>query len=291
MIHASKEGFVDVAGGRVWFRVVGIEMCKPPLLVVHGGPGVPHDYLEPLEGLADERQVIFYDQLGCGLSDRPHDVSLWTVERFVGELATVRASLRLEKVHILGQSWGSMLGVEYMLGNPKGIASMVLSAPAISAARFARDCRDYLEFMPPQIKANILEKERSGDFQSKEYQEAIGAFYKKHVCRLDPWPDCLNRSLAKMGMQTYNHMWGPSEFTLTGTLRTFDRVCRLKELDVHTLFTCGSHDEATPAATKDYCREMQNAEAVVFEGASHAHHLEMESAYIEKVRSFLEEND
>ncbi len=291
MGHASVEGYVGVAGGRVWFKAVGNKTSKPPLLVLHGGPGVPHDYLEPLEALAEGRQVIFYDQLGCGLSDRPQDVSLWTVERFVDELAMVRSSLGLDRVHLLGQSWGTMLGVEYMLGRPAGVASMVLSAPAISAPRFARDCREYLESMPPCIKANILEKELTGDFQSKEYHDAIGAFYRKHVCRLDPWPECLNRSMAKMGVQTYLHMWGPSEFTLTGTLKNFDRVGRLKELEVRTLFTCGSYDEATPAATREYCREMPNAEAVVFEGASHTHHLEMEVAYLARVRAFLGEND
>jgi len=115
---------------------VGADGKKIPLLLLHGGPGASHDYLEPLEPLSDERPVIFYDQLGCSNSDRPDDQSLWTIERFVEELEQVRETLQLREVHILGQSWGTMLGVEYMLmKKPHGVTSLILSGPCLSAAR------------------------------------------------------------------------------------------------------------------------------------------------------------
>src|SRR5262249_40945583 len=83
----ATEGVIAVEGGRVWYRIAGEARTGVPLLTLHGGPGYPHDYLEPLEGLSDERPVIFYDQLGCGRSDRPNDKALWQVDRFVRELA------------------------------------------------------------------------------------------------------------------------------------------------------------------------------------------------------------
>src|SRR5258707_13101732 len=117
----EAEGFIEVGGGRVWYRSVGPGgpgggadgAGGVPLLCLHGGPGFTHYYLEPLEALADRRQVIFYDQLGCGRSDRPEDVALWTVERFVEEVAQVRAALGLERLHLVGKSWGGMLGIQY----------------------------------------------------------------------------------------------------------------------------------------------------------------------------------
>src|SRR5215470_13623320 len=106
MAKRAREGFVAVEGGRVWYRIVG-SGGGIPLITLHGGPGAPHDYLEPLAALGDERPVIFYDQLGCGKSDRPTNPKLWRVERFVKELAQLRAALKIDRAHLLGQSWGS----------------------------------------------------------------------------------------------------------------------------------------------------------------------------------------
>ena len=121
----NEEGRIDVDGHRVWYRRVGERGV--PLLLLHGGPGAGHDYLEPLAGLAERRAVIFYDQLGCGRSDQPDDPSLWRIERFVREVDTVRAALGLDRVHILGQSWGGWLAIEYMLSAPKGVVGLVLA--------------------------------------------------------------------------------------------------------------------------------------------------------------------
>jgi len=103
-----EEGTISVDGHRVWYRRVGRDGI--PLLVLHGGPGAGHDYLQPLEGLATGRSVVFYDQLGCGRSDQPVDWSLWRIERFVAEVGRVRDALGLKLIHLFGRSWGGLVG-------------------------------------------------------------------------------------------------------------------------------------------------------------------------------------
>jgi proline-specific peptidase len=129
----SREGHLDFRGHQIWFQVIGEDMPgRFPLLTLHGGPGAAHDCIEPLGELAAQgRRVIFYDQLGCGRSDKPHDPSLWMIELFLDELDAVRSELRLERIHLFGLSWGGMLAMEYALRRPPGLTSLVLaSAPA-----------------------------------------------------------------------------------------------------------------------------------------------------------------
>lgn len=288
----TREGYVDVAGGRVWFRVVGADSAGTPLLVLHGGPGMTHDYLEPLEALADERPVVFYDQFGCGNSGAPDDPALWTVERYVGEVGEVRDALGLRRVHLLGQSWGGGLAAEYVLStNPGGIESLILSGPLLDADRWVADQRANLAAFPDGMQEAVREGEASGNFDSPEYQDAMEAYYARHVCRTDPWPECLNRSLERLAMPIYLQMWGPSEFTCTGILREFSVADRLAELSVPVLFTCGEYDEASPATMIYYQSLVPGSDLEVFEGASHSHHLEETEAYLAAVREFLRRVD
>lgn len=284
----DREGFVAVPGGRVWRRICGGDAPGTALLVLHGGPGVPHDYLEPLEGLAAERPVVFYDQLGCGLSDRPEDTALFTLPRFVAELHAVRQALGLSRMHLLGQSFGGMLAVDYLLDRGfSGVASLVVSGPCLSSRRFEADQREHLARLPDDVRAAIAASEASGDFADPAYEAAMLAFYQKHVCRLDPWPECLERALEKMGQAVYTHMWGPSEFTLTGCLADYDRTEALSGLALPVLLTCGRFDEATPETTASYRSRFPNAAMHVFEDTSHEHHLERTEDYLEVVAAFL----
>lgn len=249
---------------------------------------MPHDYLEPLEALSDERPVIFYDQLGCGNSDIPEDIALWTVERFVDEFGVVISSLGLKEVHILGQSWGTMLAVDYLLARgSQGIRSLILSGPCISSRRFISDQREYLLLLPEDLQRTIQECEAKGSFSSQAYQDAMMAYYRLHVCRLDPWPDCMNRAMSKLGHGVYEQMWGQSEFTMTGTLFDYDRSDRLSEINVPVLFTCGRHDVCTPSSTAYYRSRLPGSEMIIFEDASHEHHLERTADYLRVVRDFL----
>lgn len=286
----AREGTIEVTGGKVWYRICGADRPGVPLLVLHGGPGIPHDYLLPLAALADERPVVFYDQLGCGNSERPGDPSLWNVPRFVEELAQVRAALHLDRVHLYGHSWGTMLATDYLLTeHPEGVVSVTFAGPALSAARWIADQHVWLLELPAATQEAVRRAEASGDFDAEDYQAAIAAYYAQHVCRVDPWPDELQRALSPehMGTDVYLSMCGPSEFTLTGSLRDYERADRLAEIRVPSLFLCGRYDEATPAATEYYHRCLPGSEFAVIENASHLAWLEQPEAYLRVLREFL----
>ena len=288
----KQEGMIVVPGGKVWYQVLGAKIKGVPLLILHGGPGEPHDYLEPLGALGDERPVIFYDQLGCGNSDKPDDKSLWNIQRFVEELAVVRESLELEKVHLLGHSYGTLLAVDYMLTKrPKGVVSMVLSGPFLSASRWTADTRAYLKRMPKKTRETISKCEAAGIFDSPEYLEAMRAFAKRHICRLDPRPDCIDRGFKKFAMPPFLYMLGPSEFAITGSLKGFERVDRLKEIKVPVLFTAGQFDEASPRTTRYYQRMLPGSEIHILKEASHMHHVEREEEYLKTIRDFLHRSE
>ena len=209
-----SEGFVSFGGFRIWYRVVGDlaqpEPAKFPLLVLHGGPGGPSDYLEPLEELADAgRPIVFYDQLGCGNSDQPNDPSMWSVELFLEELATVRQELGLDHIHLLGHSWGGMLAMEYALTQPVGLASLILASSPASIPQWIAEANRLRKELPQEVEQTLRHHEEAGTTDEAAYEEAMMVFYQRHVCRLDPWPEPLMRTFAKLeaNPEVYNTMW------------------------------------------------------------------------------------
>jgi proline iminopeptidase len=282
----AGEGFVEVPGGKVWYEIVGSGPATP-LLLLHGGPGAPSRYLDPLRALADERPVVFYDQLGGGKSDRPGDASLWTVERFVQELQAVRDGLGLDEVHLFGHSWGTMLAVEYMLTEPEGVESLILASPALDIPRWLEDTNRLKSELPEDVQAAIDRHEEAGTTDSEEYQAASMEFYRRHLCRSDPWPPELEEAFANFGWDVYATMWGPSEFHATGSLADFDVTDRLGEIEVPTLFTAGRYDEATPATTAWFQSLLPGSSLVIFEDSAHMTMLDERELYIRVVREFL----
>jgi proline-specific peptidase len=245
----NQEGFVPVDGYRVWYRIVGggSDHERIPLVILHGGPGAPHDYLENLAALAsDDRRVIFYDQLGCGRSDQPDDTSLWRVDRFADELGTVRKELGLDRVHFLGQSWGGMLAIEYALRQPQGLVSLILSNTTSSIPMFVAEANRLRAELPPEVNATLLRHEEAGTTDSNEYQEAMMVFYDRHVIRVQPMPEHVKRTFDQIGT-VYNYMNGPSEFHVIGPIKDWDRTDRLSEIHVPTLILSGRHTCTVPS--------------------------------------------
>jgi proline-specific peptidase len=288
-----SEGTVLFRGYRTWFQIVGdlsASGAKLPLLVLHGGPGVPHDYLEDLAMLAETgRPAVFYDQLGCGKSDHPDDPALWVMETFVDEIGTVRDALGLDRVHLLGHSWGGWLALEYALGQPSGLESLVLASTCPSLPAFAAETRRLKESLPADVQNTIDEHEAAGTTDHEAYSEAAMAYYTQWICRLEPpWPDHAMRSLNNMSQDIYATMQGP-EWNVTGNLKDWDVTERLGELSLPVLITSGRHDEMTEKLVNPLAAGIRAAQWVVFENSAHFAPVEEADRYRDVLTSFLDQ--
>ncbi len=286
----QQEGFIPFRGMQTWYRIIGDgeEPGKQPLLCLHGGPGAPHGYISAIGALAETgRRVIFYDQIGCGKSDRLPEKSLCSVDLFIDELREVRAALGLDDVHILGQSWGGMLAMEYALTRPAGLTSLILSNTAASIPYWMREAHRLRSELPKEVQQTLRHHEESGTTDDPAYEEATMAFYQRHVCRADTWPEEVLDAFANMNHDVYGTMWGPNEFTANGLLRNWDITDRLGEIDVPALVICGQYDEATPALAEELQRGLPNSELVVLEDASHLSFVEQPDQYMQAVERFL----
>ena len=241
--------------------------------MLHGGPGGTHDPLEGLGALAEQgRRVVLYDQLGSGESSRPDDASLWTVETFIEQLQSVRDGLGLDELHLFGSSWGGMLALEYAFTKPAGLKSLILNSTPTSAPRWAEETGRLLAGLPPGLDEKQAEEE----------------FKRRHIIRLDPEPEPIARARAKFGTQVYEAMWGPNEFTVTGTLKGWDVIDRLGEIGVPTLITSGRHDECTPNLVEPLHAGIAGSEWVLFEDSAHMAYLEETERYLQVLREFLD---
>jgi proline-specific peptidase len=283
-------GHIPVTGGNVWYRRLGGGQ-KLPILLLHGGPGAASYYMEPLaERLAEHRPVVIYDQLGCGRSDEPEDVSLWTVDRSVAEVDQVRAALELERCHLLGQSWGGWLSIDYMARGPRGIAGLVLASTSASIPQFMAEARRLIEQLPEPAGTTLIELGEHGAYDDPEYLAAVDVFYHRHLCRMDPWPEALVKSSEQMdGNQVYLTMNGPTEFDVIGLLREWDRTADLGTIANPTLITCGRYDEITPACSRTILEGLPDGRMEVFEHSAHVAHLEEGERFADVVEHFLRE--
>ena len=281
-----REGFIATPNGKIWYSVYGEEQAKTPLLAIHGGPG----FLSMTDGMEElwrGRPVFFYDQLGCGRSDRAADADFYSVANYVSELKTVRAALGLKEVVLMGFSWGCALACAYLLAErPAGVKGVVLCAPYLSTPLWDADQRKNIALMPPTIRMAIENGEATGDY-GEDYQAAMMAYYERHICALSPWPDSLQAAMGLMNEEVYHAMWGPSEFTITGKLKEFDLTPRLDEITQPVLLTCGDRDEAGVKTVKDFQLAFPNARMAVIPQAAHLHQTERPAIFTAVVQDFL----
>ncbi|HEY5693108.1 MAG TPA: proline iminopeptidase-family hydrolase [Gaiellaceae bacterium] len=280
------EGRIPFRGYETWYRSLG-DGPGLPLLCLHGGPGSTHVGLTVLDPLADERRVVLYDQLGSGNSSKPSDPSLWTVDLFLAELATVREALGLDRMHLLGHSWGGMLAQEYALTQPEGLASLVLSSTLSSSLLWREESLRLRADLPAGIRGPLDAHEAAGTTDDPEYERAVFEFLHRHLCRLDPWPPIVEEMVRSTNLEVYNTMWGPSEAHPTGVLAGWDVTPRLGEIRVPALVLCGRYDEATPHQAETIAAALPDAELVVFEESAHLAPVEETERYLATVRSFL----
>jgi proline-specific peptidase len=212
---------------------------------------------------------------------------MWTVQLFLDELAEVRRALGLDRIHLLGQSWGGMLAMEYALTQPEGIVSLTIASSPASMKLWVEEANRLREDLPPDIQSTLLKHEAAGTTDSDEYQNTMMAFYERHVCRVVPFPDYVQRAFEQLGAQVYNTMNGPSEFHVVGVLKDWDIRHRLGEIRFPTLLTSGRYDELTPMQAEIVAKGIPGAEWVIFEESAHLPHAEEQERYLQVLDQFL----
>lgn len=290
-----QEGRMPYLGYETYYRVAGrSEGGKKPLVLLHGGPGSTHNYFEVLDALAEEdgRQLVMYDQLGCGESWAEAE-GLWNMETWLNELAALREHLGLGEVHLLGQSWGGMLLLEYICRrHPAGVKSIVLSSTLPSSRMWGEEQRRMIRFLPPEMQEAIARAEASGDYTGADYRAAEAEYMLRHAAGpvLPDAPACLLRP-ARKGRASYREAWGPNEFTPAGTLRDFDVTELLPAIRQPALVISGGNDLCTPYVAKYMYDHIPNARWELFRNCRHMCFVEDTSRYISLLREWLNAND
>lgn len=288
----SSEGYVDLQGHRMWYGIAGTgEMPDVvPLLLIHGGPGLPHDYLEPLVDLTSTgRRVIFYDQLGCGNSDRLDDPTAYTPDLFVDELAAIRHALGLERVHLHAHSYGGVTALNYMLTQPSGVLSLTLADTFSSVPALVAGWHSLLAPLPAVVQQTILDYQERGIRDDQEAEEAFQTYFvRRHVLR-GPMTPGLARTFQKMGGEVYATMHGPRWLQATGAYGDWDVTERLQDISVPTLVVCGRDDQCIPALSQTVHTRIMGSRLHVFEQSAHLPFLEEPDSYRQILTSFLQE--
>ena len=265
---------------------------KETLFCLNGGPGLPCDYVRDSHSwLADKGyRVVAFDQLGCGRSDRPNDDSLWTIERYVEEVETVRKAIGLESVHLYGQSWGTWLGIEYALSFPKSFKTITLADGAGDIPHLVSELKRLRGALGSETESMMQRHEAEGSLDHPQYQAAITLLNYRHVCRLDIWPEAVMRSVSDWNMDPYNAIQGPNEFCYTGSIKDWNRITDLQNISQPALVVCGLHDELTPACSQKMHEGLPNSDIKVFKNSSHLPMWEEPEAYFKTLLAFLDKH-
>lgn len=291
-----KTGYLRFGKYRTYYRIVGEPSPKPPLVLLHGGPGSTHNYFEVLDQLAqnDHRQLIMYDQLGCGLSSIPDETpAIYNQTTWVNQLIQLREQLNLDRIHLLGQSWGGMLAIIYLCDyQPAGIQSVILASTLSSARLWGSEQHRLIKFLPLDEQAAIAKAEQTGDYHRSDYFKANAHYMKLHSAD-EPTltsPECLRRA-KKVGTISYETAWGPNEYTPLGNLKNYDYTNQLANLDLPALITSGTNDLCTPLVAKTMADHLPNATWHLFANTRHMSFVEKTTEYEQLLQSWLDQHD
>jgi proline iminopeptidase len=285
----AGEARLAVDGGNIWYKVSGSGAATPAILL-HGGPGFASFYMKSLEALSADRPVVRYDQLGAGHSDGMKDTAMMNIAHFVRELDSLRAKLGYDKFHVVGHSWGTILGLEYYRAHPEHVASLTLMSAALDIPTWEKNAKALVKTLPDSLQKTIAKSEAAGDFKNPAYEAALMEFYGKYVWRTPVQAD-LDSTFAGVNEALYNYMQGPSEFTITGTLKRYNATPFLKDVKVPVLFTVGEFDEADPPTIKKHAAMTPGAKYAVIPNAAHIVEWDNPEETNRVVRSFLQSVD
>lgn len=285
-----------VGNFKVWTKRFG-NNPRIKILLLHGGPAMTHEYMECFESFFPKEGFEFYeyDQLGSYYSDQPTDSSLWTTARFVEEVEQVRQAIGADSTnfYVLGNSWGGILGMEYALKYQQHLKALIVANMMASAPDYGRYAADVLApQMDPAVLAEVRAIEAKGDFSNPRYMELLlPNFYKKHLCRLEEWPDGFNRTMKHANGAIYTMMQGPSEFGIAGRLATWDIKDRLQEIRIPTLMIGAKHDTMDPNAMEEQSKLVKKGRYLYCPNGSHLAMWDDQQVFMEGVIRFVKDVD
>lgn len=291
-----REGYMPFLGYKTYYRVVGKNTGnKKPLVLLHGGPGSTHNYFEVLDRIAEEdgRQLVMYDQIGCGNSYVENRPDLWNSKVWIEELIELRKHLGLDEIHLLGQSWGGMQTLEYVCNyKPEGLKSIILSSTLPASWLWAEEAQRMIAQMPQDMQDAIKKATESGDYSSPEYQAAEAEYMRLHCAGevTENDPECLRRP-KKAGRESYVVGWGPNEFTPLGTLKDYDVIDQLGDIKEPALIINGGNDLCTPYVAKFMYDRIPNSEWELFRTCRHMCFVEDNDHYVEVLKKWMNKND
>lgn len=281
---------------KVWTKRFG-NNPRIKILLLHGGPAMTHEYMECFESFFPKEGFEFYeyDQLGSYYSDQPKDSSLWTTARFVEEVEQVRKAIHADSsnFYLLGHSWGGILAMEYALKYQANLKGLIVANMMASVPEYGKYANDVLaKGMDADVLKEIRAIEAKGDYASPRYMELLlPNFYQKHLCRLQEWPDGLNRSMKHVNGEIYVMMQGPSEFGVAGRLLNWDVKNRLKELKVPTLMIGAKFDTMDPKAMEEQSKLVQKGRYLYCPNGSHLAMWDDQQVFMKGVISFIHDVD
>ena len=283
------EAWLPVRGGRIWYKVSGTGKGTP-MVLVHGGPGAGSYYLKPFEEIGDDRPVIRYDQLGAGKSDRLTDTTLMNIPRFVEELDSLRRALKIDKWFVNGQSWGTVLALEYYKAHPDRVAGIVFGGSVFDWRAYVREVDVWTKQMTDSSQRAIAAWKQGGSPEAPEFKAATEEFYSKFVWRRPVTAD-LDSTMATFGNEQYNYMQGAFEFVVTGTLKNYDARGDLPRITVPVLSTAGEFDEVGPKTVEAHAKLIPGAKFILYKDAAHVTTWDARDANVKDVREFLRSVD
>ncbi|WP_224485560.1 proline iminopeptidase-family hydrolase [Robertkochia aurantiaca] len=285
-----SEGLVEVEGGQLWYKIIGTGE-KDPILVMHGGPGGTHRKYHHLTPLSKDRSVILFDQLGTGRSGYHQDTTLMTVPHFVEQVHRLKEHLNLDEYYLLGHSWGAALELAYYQKYPEGVQGIIFSSPYLSTPVWEADADTLITTLADTIQLAIRRAEEMGAFTTASYQHADSVYWSRFGNRR-PGPNHPADTVeAPSNRFMYNYMWGPSEFTATGTLKTYDNVGGLKDVEVPVLFITGEYDEARPATIYNFQKMVPGSDVYVVPESGHSTMIDNTDDYLKGIQEFLERTE
>ena len=291
------EGYMPYLGHETYYRIVGErkDNGKAPLICLHGGPGSTHNYYEVLDNVADDddRMIVMYDQIGCGNSYLDGHPELWNQKVWLDELDALREHLGLDVCHIIGQSWGGMMQIAYAIDyKPQGVKSFIISSGHPSSSLWEREGLRRIKMMSQDMQDAINHALETGDFSGEAYDAAV-AEYMARYC--DYWlgddvPECCKRP-KKSGSEAYVEGWGPNELAPTGSLRDFEYIDGLGEIEIPSLICSGISDLCSPLVAKTMADGIPNSEWILWERARHTCFVDRHDDYCVKLIEWMNKYD